>query len=183
LQVQDNISWGVVGYSVKEGHKAPLLQTTLPTRSTMWRNILKNDGLPKINIFCWILSLGKLLTGGNLTKTWFQGPFHCALFYKNLEIYQHLFLECDFSKQVWKLVYKELLQKIVWPSNYKTLLGKWGRFYRVSFHGNVVFQRVWKASPKYVCWQLWLAINKVILKNKHSIPSSVATHSLGLMAK
>jgi hypothetical protein len=46
-----------VGYLVKEGYNALLQQTTLPAKSSMWRNIWNNDGLPKINIFCRILPM------------------------------------------------------------------------------------------------------------------------------
>jgi hypothetical protein len=130
----------VVGYSVKEGYRALLMQTTLPTKYTMWRNIWNNDGLPKINIFCWILAQGKLLTGENLIKRGFQGPFCCALCKKNLETTQHLFLDCEFSKQVWKTVYEELFHKIAWPSNCKTLLGKWGTSIRDPFMESLCFK-------------------------------------------
>jgi hypothetical protein len=38
-------------------------------------NIWSKDGLPKINILCWILSQGKIITGGILLKEVFRGPF------------------------------------------------------------------------------------------------------------
>jgi hypothetical protein len=88
----------------------------------VWRTIWNTDGLPKINIFCWIIAQGKLLMGENSSKRGFQGSFRCALCLKILETSQHLFLEYEFSIQVWKLVYLELYHKIVWPTNIKTLL-------------------------------------------------------------
>jgi hypothetical protein len=84
LQVRDNRIWGVDNYMVKEGYIALLQQTTLPEKSNIWRNIWNKYGLPKINIFCWILAHGKLLTGENLNKRGFQGPFRCALCLQSL---------------------------------------------------------------------------------------------------
>jgi hypothetical protein len=122
--LRDSRGWGTRGYSVKEGSMDFLRQNNLPDKSNMWKNIWNNDGLPKINIFCWILAHGKLITGDNLNKRGFQGPFRCAMCCQNLERTHHLFSDCEFSKQVWHLVYLELIHKISWPATSKTLLVK-----------------------------------------------------------
>jgi hypothetical protein len=70
----------------------------LPTKQPMWKNIWSNDGLPKVNTFCWTLAHGKILTGENLAKRGIKGPFHCTLCKKSEETSQHLFLECNFAK-------------------------------------------------------------------------------------
>jgi hypothetical protein len=75
LQKLDFRGWGAFGYSVKEGYKALLMQTVLPTKESMWKNIWSNDGLPKVNIFCWTLAHGKILTGENWLKEESKAPF------------------------------------------------------------------------------------------------------------
>jgi hypothetical protein len=47
----------------------------------------------------------------------------------------------------------------------------------------ICFQRVWKASSKYVCQHLWLARNKAIFKNKLLHLSSLAAHAMGKMVE
>jgi hypothetical protein len=56
---------------------------------------------------------GKVLTGENLLKRGFQGPFRCPLCEKNYESIQHLFWDCEFTKQVWFNFFKELHGKVV----------------------------------------------------------------------
>jgi hypothetical protein len=106
LQVQDSRGWGVKGYYVKEGYRELLLQNSLLPKSSWWSNIWSTDGIPKINMFCWILAHGKTLTEDNLLKRGFQGPFCCVLCANNFETTQHLFLDCTFSRQVWLVVYQ-----------------------------------------------------------------------------
>jgi hypothetical protein len=64
-----------------------------------------SDGLPKINIFCWIMVHGKLLTTENLQKREIQGPSRCALCRVEEEMIHHLFFEFFFSKLVWKAAF------------------------------------------------------------------------------
>jgi hypothetical protein len=54
---------------------------------------------------------------------------------------------------------------------------------RRNFDAPSLLQRTWKASSKYVCWKLWLARNKVILKNKLLPPSFVVAHAMGKMVE
>jgi hypothetical protein len=75
LQRKGFWGWGDFGYSIKEAYKALLLQIVIPTKELMWKNIQNNDGLPKVNTFCWTLSHGKILIGDNLTKRGIKGPF------------------------------------------------------------------------------------------------------------
>jgi hypothetical protein len=170
LQQQDCRGWGSSGYSVKEGYKLLLNQSQLPEKSNIWKEIWNIDGLPKINIFGWKLAHNKLLTGENMLKRGIMGPFRCALCKQDSESSTHLFLDCNFSKQVLQMVYSELMHKIAWPSTCRVMIGKWSKVYKGSFSNKPTFLRVWKASIKFVCWKIWLARNKVIFKNKMSPP-------------
>jgi hypothetical protein len=75
------------------------------------------------------------------------------------------------------------MHNIVWPSTCRVLIGKWSKVYKGSFNNKPTFHHVWKASSKFVCWQLWLARNKAIFKNKLILPSSVVAHVMGQLGE
>jgi hypothetical protein len=62
IQVQYSQGWGVKGYLVKEGYQELLLHTSLLPKSSWWSNIWSTDGIPKIIMFCWIITHGNTLT-------------------------------------------------------------------------------------------------------------------------
>jgi hypothetical protein len=166
LQQKDKEVGVPAGYSVKEGYKILLSQSQLPEKSAIWKEIWSADGLPKINIFGWQLAHNKLLTGENFLKRGFLGPFRCALCKQNSETTEHLFLKCNFSKQVLHIVYSELTQQITWPTNCRVLIGKWSKVYKGSFSKKPTFHRIWKASIKFVVGKFgWQGIN-LSLKRK-----------------
>jgi hypothetical protein len=98
--------WGAVGYTIKEGYKELLANKRNQTQTTWWKNVWNSDVLPKINLFCWTLMHGKILTGEILMKRGFHDPFLCALCQRNYESIQHLFWECPFSKKIWATIYQ-----------------------------------------------------------------------------
>jgi hypothetical protein len=181
--IQDSRGWGPVGYTVKEGYKILLANSRNLINSARWKNIWSSDALPKINIFIWTLAHGKILTGENLMKRGFHGPFTCALCQRTQESSQHLFWECTFSSKVWESVYRELIHQVRWPSNYSSCLGHWERFYQGYFHGKPIFKRLWKSLPKFVSWQIWLARNRFIFQTKKSQPQIVASKEISQMTE
>ena len=58
----------------------------------------------KSKLFVWLLLKNKSLTGDNLLKRRFVGPFCCCFFLSAMETDDHLFVECEFSKNVWEMV-------------------------------------------------------------------------------
>jgi len=110
-----------------------------------------------------------------------MGPFRCAICNQDFENTEHLFLNCNFTKQVMHIVYSELIQQISWPKNCITLIGKWSKAYKGSFSKKSNFHRTWKASIKFVCWKISLARNKLIFKDKLTFPSTVVSHVMGQM--
>jgi len=71
----DHRGWGVSNYLVKQGYQLHMTIDYLPPKSLL----LHTDGLPKINIFCWIMAQGKLLCIENFTKCGWHRPSWCAL--------------------------------------------------------------------------------------------------------
>ena len=131
-----------------------------------WKNVRSQNTLPKINIFIWSLAHGKILMGENLQKRGFHDPFTCALCQRDQDTIQHLFWDCSFSKKIWNVLYKEMNQQVRWPSYLNSCLGHWERYYQGTFRGKPIFKRLWKSLPNYVCWQIWLARNRLIFQEK-----------------
>jgi hypothetical protein len=86
----DNRGWGTNGYLVKYGYNMLLFTLRVFQNSTKWKNVWSQESLPKINIFIWSTH-GKILTGENLMKTSFHGPFNCPLCQNSQYTIQHLF--------------------------------------------------------------------------------------------
>jgi len=66
----------------------------------MWKKIWSNNGMPKINIFCWIMAHGKILTIENLRKKGILGPWF-VLCNAEEETINHLFIDCKYAREVW----------------------------------------------------------------------------------
>jgi hypothetical protein len=106
--IPDSRGWGTNGYSVKEGYNMLLSSLRVLQNSTKWKNVWSQDSLPKINIFIWSLAHGKILTGENLMKRGFHGPFNCPLCQTSQDTIQHLFWDCPFSTTVWNVAFGDL---------------------------------------------------------------------------
>jgi len=123
------------------------------------------------------------LTGDNLSKRGFLGPFKCVLCKESLETINHLFLECSFSRVVWKVLLQDLSTRVNWPRTIAQLFSRCKNRYRGSFYKNAIFQRIWLALPKYIFWKLWLARNKVIFVGDIGILSTVANKAISLLCE
>jgi hypothetical protein len=139
LNQNDSRDWGEAGYSVRMGYKNLLHDNDLPEKSAIWKEIWNSDGLPKINTFGWKLAHNKLLTGENMLKRGYMGPFRCALCNQDFESTEHLFLNCNFAKQVMHIVYSELTPQISWSTSCRSLIGKWSKSYKGSLNKKPIF--------------------------------------------
>jgi hypothetical protein len=181
--LKDQRGWGNGIYSVKQGYSQLLSQMNLPPKDKLWNFLWTNDSPPKVNSFCWIMAHGKLLTGENLLKRNIHGPFRCELCGKALETSQHIFLLFPFSITVWKTALQRLHSRIRWSAQPRELLSDWTSLYRGTFKNNPLFKALYKALPKYICWKIWLARNRIIFSNLRSPPDLVAKKVVGLLAE
>jgi len=60
--------------------------------------------LPKVNFFTWLLMHKNALTGENINKRGFHGPFRYCLCTSAIETSDHLLVDCVFTQKVWKMV-------------------------------------------------------------------------------
>ncbi|KAH0749135.1 hypothetical protein KY290_028367 [Solanum tuberosum] len=67
-----------------------------------WKSIMyKNAARPKAIFTTWLLMWGKLLTIDRLLKWGMQNDSKCPLCCKHEETKEHLFVHCDYAKQIW----------------------------------------------------------------------------------
>jgi hypothetical protein len=183
LETRDTRGWGDGTYSVKVGYTTLLAQSTLPPRSSMWNKIWNNDNLPKINMFCWTLGHGKILTGDQLQKRGYRGPHWCIFCKQEAETSSHIFLDCPFARVVWSSVLGSLLPQTNLPVSITNLFSRWQSSYRGSLVLKQSFKVVFLALPKFTTWKIWLARNRAIFLDVFTPPEVVAAKCLGLLAE
>jgi hypothetical protein len=67
-------------------------------RAGWWNKFWHNDGIPKINFFCWLLVHKNIPTTKNMQKGGINGPSWCVLCQEAEESIQHIFIDCKFTK-------------------------------------------------------------------------------------
>jgi hypothetical protein len=80
-------------------------------------------------------------------------------------------------------MYKELAPNVANPTNTRSMLDKWETQYKGMLKGKHRFSRVWKASIKFVCWQIWLTRNKKIFKEKIITSQAVAMSAISQISE
>ena len=105
LLPQRLLGWGYDGYyTAAKGFNALLSPFSSFFPPVIWKTVWFSRCQPKVKKFTWLVLNNKILTGDNLSKRGFSGPFRCCLCKIIVEIADHLLIECDFSRQVWELV-------------------------------------------------------------------------------
>jgi hypothetical protein len=66
----------------------------------------------------WIVLEQRIPTWENLVKRGFHGPSRCILCGIYKETVYHLFLDCNFTKDIWYLILKELKCDGVWEGGH-----------------------------------------------------------------
>lgn len=144
-------------YTVKRGFHHLFEAELHHPRSSLWNQTWHTDGMKKINFFGWLLAHKKILTAENLQKPGINGPSWCVLCPNAKESINHLFLDCTYTKEVWRLVVGTLWQRLSWPISIADFFTRWGSHYLGNFSNKPTFRRFWVSSPKYICWNVWLA--------------------------
>jgi hypothetical protein len=119
----------------------------------------------------------KIITAENLQKRGIAGPSRCALCMASEESIQHLFFECPFTLKIWDLMITSLQSKFHPPSNWNDMFIHWKQIYAGNFNKKLIFASLWRQTPKFICWGIWLARNKAIFQNK-SLPPNGFMHNL-----
>jgi hypothetical protein len=116
-------------------------------------------------------------------KRGFHGPFICPLCQNSQENISHLFWECHFASNCWTLAFEDLARIIRWTSSPHPSLGNWDKYYRGTFKDKLVLNRMWRALPKFICWQIWITRNRKLFQGKASPLQTVAAKEKLLLSE
>jgi hypothetical protein len=104
LLSRDKWGWGKFGfYSVAQGYIIVHPPQAPNETTTLWKQVWDPLDLPKVNFFSWVLMHKKILTCENLEKRGFIDPHRCPMCFHALETMDHLFVNCPFTQEVWKI--------------------------------------------------------------------------------
>ncbi|XP_019230192.1 PREDICTED: uncharacterized protein LOC109211148 [Nicotiana attenuata] len=78
-------------------------------RPVIWKSLMfKNDARPKASFIMWLLLQGRLATTDRLMRWGITVDITYSLCQAELETREHLFVECDFAKAIWRRLQKWL---------------------------------------------------------------------------
>ena len=98
---KDEWGWGRFGkYSAAQGSSELQIPLAFSLSLVIWKSVWSSYCLPKVNFFTWLLMHKRVLTGENLSKRRFHGPFRCFLCNDVVETSNHIFIDCVFSQLV-----------------------------------------------------------------------------------
>lgn len=181
--MEDKFVWDPNGgrYTVNEGYKVLQNASALkdwPLHKATW----KTECLPKVKCFNWTLLHGKILTAENLRKKGIQGPSICCMCRKEEESSNHLFMDCPFARVCWKLITNPLIIRDL-PNQITLFQKQWGNNFPHSGKCKGLAKRIWNNIPANLCWQIWIARNKCIFKNKKPSTSNVLAKTMALISE
>jgi hypothetical protein len=102
------------------------------------------------------------------------GPHRCSLCCNALETMDHLFVDCPFTQEVWNISLHGLNVTAPTQITVVTLFSSWKARYPHAVQSKSIWNRIWQAIPKFLCWKIWLARNDQIFNNSLHSPSMVA---------
>jgi ribonuclease HI/exonuclease III len=163
---KDELGWGrkAQAYTTAEGYN---LLSSIPTalpNPALWKAVWNYHSIPKVDLFIWTLAHKSIPTGENLKRRGWEGPFRCPLCCQEEETMDHLLLNCNYSKEVWKKITGlQLITKL--PNDVTSLLLQWDSL--CPFAGKKKNQThwIWGLLPKLALWSLWLERNHRIFKD------------------
>eukprot|EP00253_Pinus_taeda_P007306 PITA_07306 len=166
IDEEDIWGWGKNGvYRENQGYHQLQSKQDSPHQGIVWKQIWDSFSIPKINFFFWTLFHNKILTGENLCKRGIIGPHRCILCKRGLETTNHMFIMCDFTKEVWSIFFSGLNVSAPSQSTIVSMLTSWNDSYPHQIVNKSILHKVWTTAPKYVCWKIWLAWNETIFNN------------------
>ena len=150
------------GFSVKSMYKdvdgSPALD--FPHR-LVWNSVAP----PKIGVFAWEASWGKVLTMDQLKRRGMTFANRCFMCEEEEETIDHLLIHCKIAKMLWDLILSIVGISWVFPNSVMHTLLAW--------QGAAVGKKrkkIWLAAPLCLFWNLWRARNSLVFENE--VPSA-----------
>ena len=153
-RAKDQRSWGTRSgtYTTAEGYAAILEVPWVPPNPGPWKALWKFASIPKIDIFIWTLLHNSILTGEKLKSKGWEGPSRCPLCNQAEETIEHLFITCEFTKEVWRLTLGPIA--VCLPNSIKDLISSWIVIAPFSFSKKDRLKVAWMWTPKFLCWKV-----------------------------
>lgn len=120
MEGEDELIWAPAKhgiYSLKEGSLVLMDSEKPPICESWWSCIWKLKAPPKTRLLMWTILRNKILTGENLRKRYFHGPFLCCLCKTSSENIDHIFLMCPTIKNLWVTVRSHLPSLTHWQGS------------------------------------------------------------------
>ena len=136
----------------------------------IWKSVWSSHYLPKVNFFSWLLLHNKVLTGDNLLKRGFNGPFWCCFCKLALETTYHLLIGYDFSKMVWGLVLHGSSFHVPTHSSVNEFYLSWSELRPHILVKDADWHMYWFSILKITFWKLWIARNNCNFNNLNLNP-------------
>jgi len=172
--IEDQLYWSGgdrSGILTAQNVYAEISNTRWHTNHDGWKNCYWSWYLPpKIKFFTWMLIEHKINTWDILLRKGWTGPSYCHLCQRDSESINHLFINCQFFKQVWTITTSALKSHSSWDSS--KIADCFEAWTNIKHHHTNL--------PPFICWTVWLERNSTIFNN--TIPSTRATahKTLGL---
>ena len=134
-------------------HYYPLKTHSLSTSNNTrfpWKLVWHSKVPPRVAIFSWAASLGKILSTNNLWKSGIIVLDWCCMCKRCGESVDHLLLHCPIDYELWTMVFCLFGLQWVMPKRVIDLFTAWQRFF--GRHRNIAF---WKAVPHCIVWCIW----------------------------
>jgi ribonuclease HI/exonuclease III len=163
---KDERGWGskAQAYTTAEGYQ---LLNSVPTalpNPALWKAVWNYRSLPKVDLFIWTLAHKSIPTGENLKRRGWEGPFRCPLCRQEEETTDHLLLNCNYSKEVWKqMIGPQLITRF--PTDVTSLLLQWDSMGPFADKKKNQTHWIWGLLPKLALWSLWLERNHRIFRD------------------
>ena len=146
------------GFSVKRMYKSlePSPAIDFPYR-LIWNPIVP----PKIGVFAWEATWGKVLTIDQLKRRGMTLVNRCFMCEEDEENIDHLLIHCKSAKMLWNLFLSIYGISWVFPKSVLHTLLAW--------QGADVGKkrkRIWLAAPLCLFWTLWRVRNRMVFENK-----------------
>ena len=107
----------------------------------------------------------RVLTGENLEKKGFAGPFRCPLCDEASKNVSHLFLKCPYAISVWMDVLKRWGDGKQLPDNIQAYFLNWDNLYEGELTKKNGVRACWMKLPKLICWCIWNERNHRIFQD------------------
>ncbi|XP_059624314.1 uncharacterized protein LOC132267230 isoform X2 [Cornus florida] len=94
---EDQIMWQHKMFTFKAAWEA----CRVPNPVVQWYSLVWNGGRPRWSVQCALIIQNAVLPAQNLQRRGISLASRCCLCLKNAELDDHVFVECDYSWQVW----------------------------------------------------------------------------------